>query len=62
MCIKNELPISYITDGQRVPEDLQVANGAELVAATLRQLEEQGASQHFWGHDESGANHMEFYK
>lgn len=62
MCIKNELPISYITDGQRVPEDLQVANGPELVAATLRQLEEQSVGHHFWGQEETEANHMEFYK
>ena len=26
VCIQNALPISYITDGQRVPEDIQVAN------------------------------------
>ncbi len=62
MCIKNALPISYITDGQRVPEDLQVANASELVAATLRQLEDEGTQNHFWGHDGDRADHMEFYK
>ncbi|BBT65767.1 flagellar biosynthesis protein FlhF [Aeromonas caviae] len=31
VCIQNALPISYITDGQRVPEDIQVANAALLV-------------------------------
>lgn len=62
MCIKNALPISYVTDGQRVPEDLQVANASELVAATLRQLEDERTQNHFWGHEGDRADHMEFYE
>lgn len=62
MCIRNQLPISYITDGQRVPEDLQTATASELVEMTLRQLEQDGADTHFWGQDSEQAEHMEFYK
>ena len=62
MCIRNQLPISYITDGQRVPEDLQTATASELVEMTLRQLEQDGADTHFWGQDSEHAEHMEFYK
>lgn len=61
-CIRNNLPISYITDGQRVPEDLQTARASELVEMTLRQLEQDSAETHFWGQDSEHAEHMEFYK
>ena len=30
--IQNGLPIGYLTDGQRVPEDIKVANVEKLVA------------------------------
>ena len=30
--IQNGLPIGYLTDGQRVPEDIKVANAEKLVA------------------------------
>ena len=29
--IQNGLPIGYLTDGQRVPEDIKVANAEKLV-------------------------------
>ena len=62
MCIQNNLPISYVTDGQRVPEDIKVADAGELIAATLQQLEADGVQSHFWGQESDRADHMEFYE
>ena len=62
MCIQNNLPISYVTDGQRVPEDIKVADAGELIAATLQQLEADGVPSHFWGQESDRADHMEFYE
>ncbi len=62
MCIQNSLPISYVTDGQRVPEDIKVADASELVAATLQQIETDDVHSHFWGQESARADHMEFYK
>ncbi|MGL6151647.1 MAG: flagellar biosynthesis protein FlhF, partial [Aeromonas sobria] len=49
VCIQNALPISYITDGQRVPEDIQVANAAQLVGAAMGSLERETEEPYFWG-------------
>ncbi|WP_394128867.1 flagellar biosynthesis protein FlhF [Shewanella maritima] len=38
--IQNELPLSYITDGQRVPEDMQVADTLALAKQALAALNE----------------------
>lgn len=62
MCMRNRLPVSYVSDGQRVPEDLRVANAAELVDQALRQLELDGNRYHFWGQESDLAQSMEFYK
>lgn len=40
VCMQNQLPISYTTNGQRVPEDLDVANGSMLVQLALAYMEE----------------------
>ncbi|QUM77484.1 flagellar biosynthesis protein FlhF [Moritella sp. 24] len=47
--IQHELPIAYITNGQRVPEDIDSANAQQLVRAVLNRdtLEEQNDT-HFW--------------
>ena len=62
MCIQNSLPISYVTDGQRVPEDIKVADANELVGATMQQLETDDVHSHFWGQESERADHMEFYE
>ena len=62
MFIQNSLPISYVTDGQRVPEDIKVADANELVAATMQQLETDDVHSHFWGQESERADHMEFYE
>ncbi|WP_448563763.1 flagellar biosynthesis protein FlhF [Thalassotalea ganghwensis] len=37
--IQNNLPIGYLTDGQRVPEDIKVANAEKLVTLAERMAE-----------------------
>ena len=49
VCIQNALPISYITDGQRVPEDIQIANAAQLVGAAMGSLDRGSEEPYFWG-------------
>ncbi|MFM4964108.1 flagellar biosynthesis protein FlhF [Aeromonas bivalvium] len=49
VCIQNALPISYITDGQRVPEDIQIANAAQLVGAAMGSLDRESEEPYFWG-------------
>lgn len=39
LCISKDLPLSYITTGQRVPEDIEVANSALFVQRLMSQLE-----------------------
>ena len=34
--MKNKLPVSYITTGQRVPEDIEIATAKRLVEGTIR--------------------------
>ena len=38
--IRHELPLHYVTDGQRVPEDLQLPDAAGLVAEALNPTDE----------------------
>ncbi|MBO6069939.1 MAG: flagellar biosynthesis protein FlhF, partial [Succinivibrionaceae bacterium] len=40
VCMQNKLPISYVTNGQRVPEDLAVANAQQLVQMVLSEMED----------------------
>ena len=40
VCMQNQLPISYVTNGQRVPEDLSVANAQQLVHMFLSEMED----------------------
>ena len=40
VCIENGLPVSYVTTGQRVPEDLEAASADVLVQAVLDGLED----------------------
>ncbi|MDQ1882967.1 flagellar biosynthesis protein FlhF [Aeromonas salmonicida] len=62
VCIQNALPISYITDGQRVPEDIQVANAAQLVGAAMGSLEQETEEPYFWGAGFGEAEDSEFYE
>ncbi|MFM5590755.1 flagellar biosynthesis protein FlhF [Aeromonas veronii] len=62
VCIQNALPISYITDGQRVPEDIQVANAAQLVGAAMGSLERETEEPYFWSAGFGEAEDSEFYE
>lgn len=44
--IQNGLPIGYLTDGQRVPEDIKVANAEKLVTLAER-MTNKYSNQHF---------------
>ena len=47
--IQHELPIAYITNGQRVPEDIDSANAQQLVHTVLnRDTLEEKNDTHFW--------------
>lgn len=62
ICIQNALPVSYVTNGQRVPEDLELANAPRLVAAALQQMDDEGARPYFWGSEADEGDHAEFYE
>ena len=60
--IQNSLLISYITDGQRVPEDLRLANGQELVKQALGNLEQRREEPYYWESSESDEEDARFYE
>lgn len=60
--IQNSLPISYITDGQRVPEDLRLADGLELVRQALGNLEQRREDPYYWESSESDEGDARFYE
>jgi flagellar biosynthesis protein FlhF len=62
VCIQNALPISYVTNGQRVPEDIQLPKVAELVSLTMQQLDAQAGQPYYWNSDPHEPNHAEFYE
>jgi|TARA_R110000851_G_scaffold14121_1_gene47681 flagellar biosynthesis protein FlhF len=56
--IQNELPLSYVTDGQRVPEDMKVADTLELAKqalAALNETEQQSSQDTAWSNDNAYA-------
>jgi flagellar biosynthesis protein FlhF len=42
--IRARLPVSYVSEGQRVPEDLRPARSLELVSAAVRLAKASGAT------------------
>lgn len=47
--MKYALPISYVTTGQRVPEDIEIAKIDNLISDTLSMMEkQQQQEQHMW--------------
>ncbi|MGF1699378.1 flagellar biosynthesis protein FlhF [Photobacterium makurazakiensis] len=60
--IQHALPIAYLADGQRVPEDIKVATGNYLVARANELLEKELSQQsHFWSSDSSENQAADFY-
>jgi flagellar biosynthesis protein FlhF len=52
--IQNSLPLSYVTDGQRVPEDMKVADTlvlAKQALAAMNETELQSAKDTAWSND-----------
>ena len=52
--IQNELPLSYVTDGQRVPEDMKVADTlalAKQALAALNETEQPTSQDTAWSND-----------
>ncbi|WP_113908238.1 flagellar biosynthesis protein FlhF [Aliidiomarina celeris] len=44
--IQNSLPISYLTDGQRVPEDIKVAESSKLIARAEKMAKARARNDH----------------
>jgi flagellar biosynthesis protein FlhF len=52
--IQNSLPLSYVTDGQRVPEDMKVADTlvlAKQALAAMNETELQSSKDTAWSND-----------
>lgn len=62
VCIRNQLPISYVTNGQRVPEDIQLPQASELVSLMMQQLDALTGQPYYWSSDPEAPNHAEFYE
>jgi len=54
VAIQNSLPIGYLSDGQRVPEDLKVANAELLVQMATEQLSNEQGLHADWAPQMSG--------
>ncbi len=48
IAIQNGLPIGYITNGQRVPEDIAVADGVKLIEQAQQMLEQSAEDDYQW--------------
>ncbi|MCQ1058318.1 flagellar biosynthesis protein FlhF [Photobacterium sp. ZSDE20] len=60
--IQHALPIAYLADGQRVPEDIKVATGNYLVARANELLEQELSQQtHFWSSESAENQGADFY-
>lgn len=60
--VENALPVTYLADGQRVPEDIRQANGRYLVNKASQLMEQNSEQQnHFWSHDVPESNAADFY-
>ncbi|OEE78261.1 flagellar biosynthesis protein FlhF [Enterovibrio norvegicus FF-162] len=60
--IENALPVTYLADGQRVPEDIRHASGRYLVNRASELMDQDSEQQnHFWSHDVPESNAADFY-
>lgn len=60
--IQNALPIAYIANGQRVPEDIVLAKPKYLVSRANELLEQESKQDtHFWNSDEDGSPAADTY-
>ncbi|EAR56173.1 flagellar biosynthesis protein, partial [Photobacterium sp. SKA34] len=62
VAIQNALPIAYLADGQRVPEDIKIASGNYIVSRANELLEIEISQQsHFWSSDSSDNKAADYY-
>ncbi|QUJ66685.1 flagellar biosynthesis protein FlhF [Photobacterium sp. GJ3] len=60
--LESALPIAYLADGQRVPEDIKVATGRFLVNRANELLENDvGQQPHFWSSESAENQGADFY-
>lgn len=52
VAVQNALPLSYLTNGQRVPEDIAVADAHSLVQQAEKLRIAHSSTAHQWHHDE----------
>lgn len=52
VAIQNALPVSYLTDGQRVPEDIRIADAAALVLEAEQLRQQHSGNTHQWYQDD----------
>ncbi len=52
VAVQNALPLSYLTNGQRVPEDIAVADAQSLVQQAEQLRIAQSSTAHQWYHDD----------
>ncbi len=52
VAIQNALPIGYLSEGQRVPEDIRAAESSYLVEKATKLMQQQNISQPNWFTDE----------
>jgi flagellar biosynthesis protein FlhF len=48
IAIQNGLPIGYITNGQRVPEDIDVADSSSIIEQAEQLLKQSLGDEHQW--------------
>jgi flagellar biosynthesis protein FlhF len=51
VAIQNALPVSYLTNGQRVPEDIDIAEATAMVAQAEQLRMAHNSSGHQWYQD-----------
>ncbi|PCS22001.1 Flagellar biosynthesis protein FlhF [Candidatus Enterovibrio escicola] len=60
--IENALPVMYLAEGQRVPEDIRQASGRYLVNKASELMDQDSEQQnHYWSHDIPEPNVADFY-
>ncbi|GGW63108.1 flagellar biosynthesis protein FlhF [Alishewanella tabrizica] len=53
VAIQNALPVSYLTHGQRVPEDIRIAEASALVQEAEQLRQQHSAPAHQWYQDDT---------
>ncbi|MCB5227779.1 flagellar biosynthesis protein FlhF [Alishewanella sp. 16-MA] len=53
VALQNALPVSYLTHGQRVPEDIRIADAADLVKEAEQLRQQHSDNRHQWYQDDT---------